>query len=165
MLIGKEFTIETDHRALTHLMSTRFANNRIYRWSLILQEFSFKIEYIRGKDNLIADILSRNGLGEKEIEKELVVCVNQLREETGLFTLERIRESQQAQEMQGLMEKVVEREQYKGCKLVDGILIKMVGEQEVYVVDREYFAEMARFIHLKYGHVGIRNVWRLLEWC
>ena len=39
----------------------KFKNNnqRLARWSLILQEYNLSIQHIRGKDNVIADALSR----------------------------------------------------------------------------------------------------------
>lgn len=51
--------IYTDHNPLTFLDRMRGKNQRIMRWSLILQPFSLLIKHIRGKDNLIADALSR----------------------------------------------------------------------------------------------------------
>jgi hypothetical protein len=58
-LEGKEFTINTDHAPLQWLHKMKTSNQRLLRWSLILQEFSFTISYIAGKTNIIADVLSR----------------------------------------------------------------------------------------------------------
>lgn len=57
-LLGKEFTLRTDHRALTYLWQTKTPGSRLMRWSLKLSEYTFKLEYIKGEDN-IADGLSR----------------------------------------------------------------------------------------------------------
>lgn len=62
-LIGVNFTIVTDHQCLTFLKSTNFQNARVTRWSLLLQQFSFTIEYCRGIDNVVADFFSRNPEG------------------------------------------------------------------------------------------------------
>ncbi|XP_048044029.1 uncharacterized protein LOC125266937 isoform X1 [Megalobrama amblycephala] len=51
--------VYTDHNPLTFLDRMRGKNQRILRWSLILQPFHLQIKHIRGKDNLIADALSR----------------------------------------------------------------------------------------------------------
>lgn len=51
--------VYTDHNPLTFLDRMRGKNQRIMRWSLILQPFHLQIERQRGKDNLIADALSR----------------------------------------------------------------------------------------------------------
>ena len=50
----------TDHKALIFLMNTPFTTARLTRWSLALQEFTFKIEHCRGVDNAVADFFSRN---------------------------------------------------------------------------------------------------------
>lgn len=59
VLAGKEFTINTDHAPLQWLHKMKTSNQRLLRWSLILQEFSFTISYIAGKTNIVADVLSR----------------------------------------------------------------------------------------------------------
>lgn len=58
-LEGKEFTINTDHAPLQWLQRMKTTNQRLLRWSLILQEFKYNICYIAGKTNIVADVLSR----------------------------------------------------------------------------------------------------------
>ena len=63
-LCGIEFTILTDHRPLTYIFNaTSKPCLRIERWVLRLQSYSYKIQYVTGKNN-IADPFSR--LLEKE---------------------------------------------------------------------------------------------------
>lgn len=58
-LLGVPFTVQTDHRPLQYLNSTKHSNQRLLRWSLMLQEYDFTVQYIRGSDNVGADYLSR----------------------------------------------------------------------------------------------------------
>jgi transposase InsO family protein len=58
--LANEFVIKTDHLALKYLLDLKETSGRIMRWNLFLQEFNFKIEYIKGKDNVIADALTRS---------------------------------------------------------------------------------------------------------
>lgn len=58
-LQGHKFTVVTDHKALIWLDKTRNCNNRLMRWSLTLQQFTFNIQYRRGVTNTNADSLSR----------------------------------------------------------------------------------------------------------
>jgi hypothetical protein len=58
-LWGAHFTLQTDHRPLTYLQTSRFKNSRIMRWSLSLQEYKFTVEPLPGTRNVIADLLSR----------------------------------------------------------------------------------------------------------
>ena len=60
-LWGQKFTLQTDHKPLTFLTSAVFKNNRILGWSLAMQGYSFNVKEIAGKDNILADILSRSG--------------------------------------------------------------------------------------------------------
>jgi transposase InsO family protein len=58
-LFGKEFVIETDHCGLQYMNEGRMKNARVMRWSLALQNYRFKINYIKGCNNVISDYLSR----------------------------------------------------------------------------------------------------------
>ena len=58
-LIGRTFTIQTDHRSLAWLDRMKDANARLTRWSLLLQSYTFNVEYRAGGKNGNADGLSR----------------------------------------------------------------------------------------------------------
>lgn len=59
-LYGREFIIETDHRALQWLKTMKSQNPRLLRWSLVLQEYRFTVKHIPGANNKMADLLSRS---------------------------------------------------------------------------------------------------------
>lgn len=63
-LLGREFTVETDHRALRWLDKIKDSNSRVTRWWLALQPFRYTVQYRAGKDNVVADFLSRHPDGE-----------------------------------------------------------------------------------------------------
>jgi RNase H-like domain found in reverse transcriptase/Chromo (CHRromatin Organisation MOdifier) domain len=56
-LRGKEFLIETDHRNLVWLESSQVPI--VIRWRVLLQAYQFSIRHIPGKENTVADWLSR----------------------------------------------------------------------------------------------------------
>ncbi len=58
-LYGKEFIIQTDHAPLSYIQKCRAESGRIMRWSLFLQNYRFRIEAIKGSENVGADYLSR----------------------------------------------------------------------------------------------------------
>lgn len=58
-LDGRHFRLQTDHRALEHLLTAKLQNWRLSRWALRLQDFSFSIQYWTGKVNGNTDGLSR----------------------------------------------------------------------------------------------------------
>ena len=59
-LYGKEFIVETDHEPLTYLNKAKQTNAKLMRWALALQPFRFRIQAIKGSENVGADYLSRS---------------------------------------------------------------------------------------------------------
>ena len=58
-LLGRRFLLQTDHAALKFIFQGAANNSKLARWALKLQEFCFDIVHIAGKDNVVADELSR----------------------------------------------------------------------------------------------------------
>ena len=58
MLLGSEIHVHTDHKNLTHNLSS-FTTLCIMRWRLLLEEYSPTFHYKTGSTNFIADALSR----------------------------------------------------------------------------------------------------------
>ena len=59
-LHGKEFIIETNHDSLQYLDKSKFINAKLMRWSMMLQQYSCRINVIKGSENHAADYLSRD---------------------------------------------------------------------------------------------------------
>ena len=57
-LISSKFKIRTDHQALIFLLKKEHEKKRLARWALLLQEYDFEIEHIKGEENF-TDLLSR----------------------------------------------------------------------------------------------------------
>lgn len=58
-LLGREFKLETDHKALQWLERMKDTNGRITRWYLAMQPFRFTVQHVPGKSNVTADYFSR----------------------------------------------------------------------------------------------------------
>ena len=70
-LLGRKFEARTDHKPLLGLFGKGKAipinaNARIQRWALLLSQFDFDLHYKVGKDNVIADALSRLPLEDED---------------------------------------------------------------------------------------------------
>lgn len=59
ILQGTHFTWITDHKGLTHLLNQKNLSGRQARWLEKISSFDFKVEYIPGDQNILADALSR----------------------------------------------------------------------------------------------------------
>ena len=59
-LLGRNFTIITDHKPLTWMFSVKDPSSWLLRWRLLLEEFDYTIQYKAGKRNVNADALSGN---------------------------------------------------------------------------------------------------------
>jgi hypothetical protein len=59
-LLGRPFTIVTDHKPLTWMFSVKDPSSRLLRWRLFVEEYEYFIGHNAGKKNVNADALSRN---------------------------------------------------------------------------------------------------------
>ena len=57
--MGGKIIIRTDHKALTFLKTCKLLSGRLTRWTMAIQDYDISIEYCSGKNNLVADNLSR----------------------------------------------------------------------------------------------------------
>ena len=58
-LYGVSFVLQTDHEPPKYMNSAKFANGRLMRWAMFLQSYNFRVEAIKGSENVGADYLSR----------------------------------------------------------------------------------------------------------
>ena len=58
-LLGKTFQLLTDHKPLVAFNKKKISNAKVNRWAMLLADYQFEIKAIKGKDNVVADILSR----------------------------------------------------------------------------------------------------------
>ena len=68
LLLDRQFIIHTDHKNLTYINDS--VNAMVVRWKLYLQEYTFKIQYIKGTDNIVADNFSRLCILEESVRSE-----------------------------------------------------------------------------------------------
>ena len=67
------FLVRTDNNPLTYVMTTPNLDAVGHRWVAAMAGYNFKVEYIRGTDNKVADALSRVGERlDEEAVKELL---------------------------------------------------------------------------------------------
>ena len=72
-LYGNKFTLYTDHQPLVWVYSIKDASSKLVRWRLKLEEFDYEIKYRPGKQNVVADGLSRIKIETNEINSNLTL--------------------------------------------------------------------------------------------
>lgn len=61
---GRKFLVRSDHKPLTHLYKRKNPASKLTNIRLDLEEYDFVIEHISGKNNVVADALSRISINE-----------------------------------------------------------------------------------------------------
>lgn len=54
-LYGQKFTVFSDHKPLIYLFKLKNPSSKLMRIKMDLEEYDFTIEYIKGRDNVVAD--------------------------------------------------------------------------------------------------------------
>lgn len=74
-LLGQPFVIKTDHQSLKFLLDQRVGTVMQQKWIAKLMGYNFVVEYKKGKENLVADALSRQD-EEPEVTVSLISFSN-----------------------------------------------------------------------------------------
>ena len=76
LIRDRPFVLRTVHKNLLYI--DKELNAKVKRWKLMIQEYDFKWEYIKGEDNVVADQASRLIERDGEEDPELVRPCNKL---------------------------------------------------------------------------------------
>ena len=68
-LIGRHFKVKTDHESLKYFLEQRLSSEEQQKWVTKMLGYDFEIIYKKGKDNVVADALSR-----KDEDVEGMLC-------------------------------------------------------------------------------------------
>ena len=80
-LLGRKFTVQTDHRPLLKLLGSNesvpsLVSARLKKWKLVLTAYDYEIQYLPGKENVLADFLSRKPMeGQPSTDEKVDVQV------------------------------------------------------------------------------------------
>lgn len=67
-LYGRKFVVKTDHKPLLYLFNMTDPSSRLTKFRLCLEEYDFEVEYVKGKENVLADALSRIVISSEELK-------------------------------------------------------------------------------------------------
>ena len=69
-LYNAQFIIRTDHQPLKYLFTAEQKNRRVQSWVMSINSYNCTIEYLKGTDNVTADLLSRSPTDEVELSED-----------------------------------------------------------------------------------------------
>ena len=58
-LVGVRFVVRSDHNSLKYFLEQKDLNERQQKWVSKIQAYNFDIEFVKGKNNVVADALSK----------------------------------------------------------------------------------------------------------
>ena len=67
ILLGYPIVVHTDHKNLVY---KTFNTERVMRWRLLIEEYGPELRYIKGEENIVADVLSRYSMSEQEFSPD-----------------------------------------------------------------------------------------------
>ena len=123
-LSGVHFEVHTDHNTLRHITTQPSLSQRQARWVEFISEFDFEIKYLKGKENVVADALSRIPLSTPDADtvQQLnhISCVD--------LTSQFLSQLKAAAKSDGEYQRLVHHTE-KHFKTVGGLLYRSVGGQ------------------------------------
>lgn len=173
-LEDRPFTLRTDNAALQWLQTMKDTKAKLTRWALLLQEFDFTIQHCAGRDNELADTLSRAPENTTTTEPE----VDRLLPPTGPHLaaigpdelVDRVRTAQRARHihLQRLADRLAQpgdatfRQQWT---LEDGLLYHLENENKQLLVPTEVQPLVIRTFHdhPTAGHPGREETERAIK--
>ena len=172
-MLGKPLTIITDNKALSFIKKCHLNNSRITRWTLAIQEYDFDIMHCRGRDNIVADILSRHPEDINEVQTidqidEFEINLVSVRIDKGIKKqLKNIHSYQLADtKLKSIIESVKSDKQHKLAKKYtwhNGKLYRKDKGVWKLMLPEELCHSVITELHEAYSHVGNRRTYKLFK--
>lgn len=173
-LRGARTIIRTDHQALTFMHTCKFTNNRITRWILSIQDYDIEVEHIKGSQNIVADVLSRQSINGQRSRKPIdeIIIASLLAQDPSSELREMFRHIPEMQEKDANISRIRKHiERINKHNQSRGSSTFVINNEQVYRCDgtlhrlmlpRCIATRLATETHEAYGHIGARKVAKML---
>ena len=155
-LMYKPFTVRTDNNPLTYIMTMLNLDAMGHQWVNTLAGFNFMIEYLKGTDNKVTNILSRveTRLDDATTQELLAYCPNTVLKGTGYASMNENPEAWTKVQKQAV-NKVIERAKFQHILHAKTDNPMLIAKHEE--VEKENTALVAQLVvtrHIKHNLVA-----------
>ena len=162
-LMYKPFTVRTDNNPLTYIMTMPNLDAMGHQWVNTLAGFNFKIEYLKGTNNKVADILSRveTRLDDTTTKELLADCPNTTLKGAGYANMNEDPEAWTMVQKEAVNE-VIKRAKFQHIPHAETDNPMLIAKHEE--VEKENAALVAQLVatrHIKHNLVGTN--WKALQ--
>ena len=171
--MGYSLTVRTDHKSISFLKNCKLSHGRLTRWTLALQEYNINWEYVPGKYNIAADVLSRVNIQNQtfEGERETVAKVYHIiKDRTELAEIiNKIKLQQRSEEkLNNIRQRLINKDERVTpyyCVYQDVLFIKNTNQSNQWklLIPKTIEKEITMDYHIRYGHMGAIKVIKALE--
>ena len=162
-LVYKPFMVRTDNNPLTYIMMMPNFDAMGHRWVNALAEFDFKIEYLKGTDNKVADILSHveTRLDDATTKELLVDCPNTILKCAGYPNMSEDPDAWTKVQKEAVNE-VIERAKFQHIPHAETDNPMLIAQHEE--VEKENAALVAQLVATRHiEHNLVRTNWKALQ--
>jgi transposase InsO family protein len=153
-LFGTRFVAYTDNSAILSLLRQKEPPGRISRWSMQLLEYDYELRHRAGKNNPVADFLSRPNC----------LAISAETERSHQITFKDIRKYLLGQDMEGMTTDSRFRRATRRYEVKMGQLYRKTKDASVLVVETaEELIRILEVLHDQLGHQGIPTVWSWVQ--
>ena len=170
---GNKIFVNTDNRALIFLQKCAITSNRVARWLITIQEYDIELQHIRGVENHLADILSRNpaGLEVDEIQdltKPNTISVNKIELKTDQAVLKNLKNLADKQKNDPRLRITREKAENDPAdnkhRIEEDVLFRRdrLGAIWKAMLPECLEAPIIQYVHTSLGHAGVdKCVWEI----
>ena len=162
-LLGNKTVIKTDHKAITFLKTCPLINQRLTRWFLFLQNYDIDIEHISGKENFLADLISRTDYDVDKDNKNNIPFAQILADSPSKDLLKNLKNIDKLQDEDKYLNAIKTSELKTLIKRKYTILNNTLYKSNKVVLPDSIIKNIVTQTHHIYAHIGAFKCFKMLE--